>query len=447
VQHNKDERAKTITKQVKSAFAAKRQAVVIIHGIGNQRPMDTLRPFVDAVLSTNENNEDEPKYYSKPDSLSGSFELRRLQSREGRPRTDYFELYWQHLMPTATWRRIVAWLKLLLSRSADDVPPTLRGLWRLSWVLAAAILILLSLTIVTWLIPALASEQSWLDELASLPLGLAAILAVLQGVLLNYIGDAAIYLSPDPRNIEARHAIREAGVSVIERLHERHDSGRRYDRIVIVGHSLGSVIGYDVLTYAWTAFNAAHGTPKSPTHEALKEAEEAAQRLWDLEKKPSQDKFTDAWETWQKASRRLWLEQRANLFPWLVTDFITLGSPLAHGLLLLARSQAEFRRKKAQFELPTCPPRLEQGRTFSYPLHYNLDDGTPRTVLGPWAAPGILFRCDPLDKPFLSSAILAQGGPDRRKSGGCVWPSHTGHPCANGHSRRLVGSYELLAST
>ena len=51
-----------------------RQAVVLIHGIGEQRPMETLRAFVKAFLK-------DGTYHSKPDTLSASFELRRLKLR------------------------------------------------------------------------------------------------------------------------------------------------------------------------------------------------------------------------------------------------------------------------------------------------------------------------------------------------------------------------------
>ena len=60
-----------------------RQAVVLIHGIGEQRPMGTLRAFVDAML--------EPRtFHSKPDTVSDSYELRRIKLRrvqggDGRP--------------------------------------------------------------------------------------------------------------------------------------------------------------------------------------------------------------------------------------------------------------------------------------------------------------------------------------------------------------------------
>ena len=365
---------------VKAVLATNRQAIVVIHGIGNQRPMDTLRPFVDAVLDVDPASEQDPKYYSRPDDLSDTFELRRLQSRDSRPRTDYFELYWQHLVPTATWQRIGAWLTLLLKRRPGDVPPSLRGLWTLTWAIAAAIASLLLLTILLWLLPGLYSAPAWVTKEATYPLGLAAVLLVVQGVVLNYVGDAAIYLSPDPRNIKARQAVRDAGVALIKRLHAGLDASHTYDRIVIVGHSLGSVIGYDILTYAWPRFNERHGRAEQPTHSALRSAEAAAKSLWQAAGAADEKTLRRARDEWARVSRLLWIEQRRNRFPWLVTDFITVGSPLAHSALLLARSRAEFERKKSQRELPTSPPQLDNGRSFSYPSDYKLDDGTPRTT-------------------------------------------------------------------
>lgn len=369
-----------MSEDVKSAFSANRQAVVVIHGIGNQRPMDTLRPFVDAVLNVDPARDQDPKYYSNPEHLSGTFELRRLQSRDSRPRTDYFELYWQHLVPKATWQRIYAWLALLLRRRPADVPPPLRPLWRFSWGIVAGVVGLLVLTIVVWLFPEALPAPAWLTKWPTFPLGLAVLLLLLQGLVLNYVGDAAIYLSPEPRNIQARQAVRDAGVTLIERLHSSLDAEHAYDRIVVVGHSLGSVIGYDILTYAWPRFNEAHGRPERPTREALRVAEAAAKRLWDAASQSDIHALQQARKDWVRASRCLWLEQRRNGFPWRVTDFITLGSPLAHGLLLLARNRAEFDRKKVQRELPTSPPQLEGRRVFSYQCHYKLENDTPRTV-------------------------------------------------------------------
>ncbi|MFK7844283.1 MAG: hypothetical protein AB8G77_03205, partial [Rhodothermales bacterium] len=52
-----------------------RLAIVIIHGIGNQQPLDTLLPFAKNLIEEPA-NPDEPKFWSQPDRMSESFELR-----------------------------------------------------------------------------------------------------------------------------------------------------------------------------------------------------------------------------------------------------------------------------------------------------------------------------------------------------------------------------------
>ena len=62
-----------------------RQAVVLIHGIGEQRPMATLRAFVKWLLPAHDKNDDyygKDDYYSKPDQISDSFELRRIKLKK-----------------------------------------------------------------------------------------------------------------------------------------------------------------------------------------------------------------------------------------------------------------------------------------------------------------------------------------------------------------------------
>lgn len=77
----------------------------------------------------------------------------------------------------------------------------------------------------------------------------AALAAGAQYFLLSYLGDAARYLSPSPRNISLRQQVRANGIKLLRHLH----ASGRYDRIVVVGHSLGSVIGYDILKHYWHA--------------------------------------------------------------------------------------------------------------------------------------------------------------------------------------------------
>lgn len=61
---------------------------------------------------------------------------------------------------------------------------------------------------------------------------------------------------------------------------------------------------------------------------------------------------------------------------WLITDFITLGSPLAHAPFLLASDVADFETRKETREYPTSPPirehltkkLLTQAQTDAMPL-------------------------------------------------------------------------------
>src|SRR5436190_184729 len=114
-----------------------RQAVVVIHGIGEQRPMTTLRAFVSHVLPAA--GAANTRVFVKPDSMSRSLELRRIaaEGSRRRPATDFFEYYWAHHMEGTKLRHLWPWLRGILFRSPLNVPRSLRGLWFASWVLLA----------------------------------------------------------------------------------------------------------------------------------------------------------------------------------------------------------------------------------------------------------------------------------------------------------------------
>jgi hypothetical protein len=350
---------------------ADKQAVVLIHGIGEQRPMQTLRGFMRSVWAGGDLKHPHaaPGLWSKPDDVSESFELRRLttsQSRSGL-RTDFFEFYWAHMLQGTTLGHVVAWARLLLLRWPSQVPRPLLGVWLL--ILAA--LALAALFALNAALPddaKLLALPAWL----SLVIGIAA-LPALEGVLRMVVGDAARYLDPAPANIDSRHRIRAAGLTLLANLH-----GRDYERIVIVGHSLGSVIGYDVLTHAWAKLHDAHAPPAKPKHAALERLEElAVAQPFDRER-------------YRAAQPDLAQELRANGNPWRVTDFVTLGSPLAYAAILLARDEAELRERQQGRELPTCPPVLEDERVagktrrrFSFRKRIEIPDARDRFIRVP----------------------------------------------------------------
>jgi hypothetical protein len=188
-----------------------------------------------------------------------------------------------------------------------------------------------------------------------------------------WVGDAARYLNPAPANIDSRHKIRSAGLTLLENLH-----GRDYERIVIVGHSLGSVIGYDILTHAWAKVHDEHGSPQKPKHAALERLEALAVA----------EPFDQ--ERYRAAQSDLALELRANGNPWRVTDFVTLGSPLTYAAILLARDDEELRARQHDRELPTCPPVLEverldgkERRRFSFRKRIEMANGRDRFIRVP----------------------------------------------------------------
>ena len=332
-----------------------RQAVVLIHGIGEQRPMDTLRSFVLGVLGGAVRPDGSRAFYSKPDLNADGFELRRLRAFEGKADSDFIEFYWQHLMPVAAWQFLFSWLWLLMHRPVTSMPARFAFLWWICW----AALILIVGTAIASGVSAATGHHLPVPSLPKLS-GMAAVAAASAGyVIRSFVGDAAIYLNPHPRTVEARNRIRAAGVALLERL----QADGRYDRIIVVGHSLGSVIGYDIVTFAWNRASdvlrreiEAGEIPKAvPNQQKLA----AAENLAGL---PT----AGIRAGWAQATRDLHYEQKRLGQRWLITDLITVGSPLAHASLLLAHGAADLERRKLERELPAAPPVREDGAHFSY---------------------------------------------------------------------------------
>ena len=317
------------------------QAVVVIHGIGEQKPMDTLRRFVDAVLPEPKSGE---KYFSKPDQMSESFELRKLQNRK-QPRTHFFEYYWASKVEGTTLRHVWTWLRSLLLRSPWRVPGQLLPLWMTTWILVIGVIAFASTGLFDHLTETLVGLSSQTIALIG-----AAILAILQSFVIYYVGDAARYLSPHPKNIALRQAIRSEGVRLLRNIIEKG----KYERIVLVGHSLGSVIAYDILKHLWQEYNRDYRSPTEYDQPALQLAETAGEALRS-DDGDSGGRITE----FQDSQIKLWRELRDLGNPWLITDLITLGSPLAHAALLLASDKNDLRARQRQRELPTAPPVAE----------------------------------------------------------------------------------------
>ncbi len=342
-----------------------RHAVLVIHGIGEQQPMGTIRGLVGAVLRS----EKTPAYWSKPDLMSRSFELRVLKGRD-RGHTDFYEYYWAHKLTGTNISHVLTWLAKLMLRRPWKVTPGLKSLWICMWALSLLALYAIASGLVH---PPEGDKAGLVNQLRAAfqnPLGtwnllLGAASLGFQYFLIHYMGDAARYLSPSPENIDLRQKIRADGVALLERLHKNG----KYERITVVGHSLGSVIGYDILRAYWASLHALFERPHRQEQAALKEVERLASQP-----------IVDAWSPAQEA---LLEEQRALGHRWRVAHFITMGSPLAHATMLMARDFDELRLRQREKELPTCPPDATDGPfTFTIKPPFHTPEGltTLRTL-------------------------------------------------------------------
>lgn len=371
-----------------------RQAIVVVHGIGEQRPTSTMRHFVEAVFP----DERGPRRFIKPDYLSPLVGTNSVtvpgQWSKSRPTTDVYELYWAHLIRDTTVGHVYAWAFRLLLTPWRNVTPRLRphvGVLRV-------LILLLMAAVVTMIVLVVAGEgpRNWVVALvtasaAAFALVPAAVWKVaklfgspLQNlVVANILGDAARYFDTSPASVQVRQDVRETGLRLLNELHERG----RYGRIIVYGHSLGSVIAYDVLAHAWTRRSRLHGNAQTMRTPALRAVEDLLNpRVTGAAEPPLETVHTHQHEAWQ--------EFTANGFEWLVSDLVTAGSPLAHAHWLLNPDQGTpFDQLIADRSMPTCPPQTStiksplpghRRRSFTFTHLYRSDGDTrPRSVLVP----------------------------------------------------------------
>ncbi len=331
--------------------ARDRIAVVLIHGMGEPRPMETLRSFVAAVSGA----EAPPaRSWSKPLDNPALYDIRRIvmEGSSSRPVVDFYEFYWAHLLQGSTLDQLLRWAGDLFWRRIGTVPEHLKGVYRVGKGFAALAALFVVL-LVWWLFAQHTLSIVWpiVSGIITFVYGLASYF------LLGTLADCARYLDTRPDNVAARFAIQHAGVELLQKLHD----GEQYKRIVLVGHSLGAMIGYDVLRVAWQPFGRRFD-PVAQRH--LKAIKALSDAVRDQEAAP----LTPA--TYRPLQKAAWDEHIANGGHWRVTDYITLGNPLAHAALLMASSPADLEARKTGRELSTCPPTwdMKYGITRNVPV-------------------------------------------------------------------------------
>ncbi len=339
-----------------STRRAYRRAIVVIHGMGEQRPLDTLDRLAEAVLS--EYAPDRREYFSRPTRIGDSYEARRYiipgiydDSADARPQTDLFEYHWSPLMTGNRLDDLVGTLRRILLQWPWRVPAGIRALWVVLWVLIVAVAVAL------W---GRASDGgvSATDVVAVIAgTGLVGtvvsyvVTRVLPRTLTGSFVDVVRYLDPSPRSHGVRRDIRRGAVAMLRELNDE------YDRVIVVAHSLGSYIAYDAIRQLWGERNRDHSTERPAGEEpftppGLDAAELASVPLRGRGDAPTQP----AIDAYRSAQRQLLRGLRADGHTWRITDLVTLGSPMYFADQLYTRDRAAFDEKVARHEFPTCPP-------------------------------------------------------------------------------------------
>jgi hypothetical protein len=262
---------------------------------------------------------------------------------------------------------------------------------------------------------------------------IAVYLALYAAFLQPYLGDAARYFRNAPGNTAVRRKIRKDAVDTLEKLHTRGN----YDRIIVVAHSLGTVVAYDMLrayysricsNFAATSSFAGRFTDldngRLNASAAAAEGRDCIRHMADLANSAPPSAASGAPSA------------------WLVTDFVTLGSPLTHAHYLMCdgRTEAEierdFERRAHEREFPTCPPRMLDGDlrlTFQPPTGPRLFHHGGQFALTRWT--NLYF---PVSQVFWGDAIGGAVSPvfgdwvkdvavSTRQTGGVSFFTHTAY--------------------
>jgi hypothetical protein len=384
--------------------AGGRQAVVLIHGMGEQIPMETLKGFVQTIWKTDDDvvfTDARGKRYdgiwSKPDVRTGSLELRRFTTQRSRnsqafphgARTDFYELYWADLTAGSTWEQFTGWVRGLLLRTWSNTPKDVRLAWLALWGLSLLFLLLG----LVGLVP----DAQWRGWFPDIPqkwalAAAAAIPVALQMFARKTFGRVVRYTRADPDNIAARAAVRDRGLKLLRALHANDD----YVRVVVVGHSLGTILAYDLVSYFWAEQASARCIKTGTTaFDALEKVEATSAGLSANEG----DAARRAAFVAAQAGLRRELVKRSGKGAapdarWLISDLVTLGSPLTHAEFLLAKDKADLRKRQDERETPTSPPEREA---------LFVSASKKAGSVGLTCATHIVYQPDPEDSPDLWS--------------------------------------------
>jgi pimeloyl-ACP methyl ester carboxylesterase len=200
-----------------------------------------------------------------------------------------------------------------------------------------------SITVIVLVIACIAAIVGWIG---------------VRNFLVPVMADSARYFRARPENIQNREKIRAEGVRKLRRLHAKSAG---YDRIIVIGHSLGSSVAYGMLDQYWGEICKKLIVKDRSTVRLFEEA------CADLDRSTITGVTNAQLKAFRQSQRRLftklakWGDKSApgeTPARWRVSDFITLGSPLAYAPFLLSETYRDYEahlRKHRRYA--SCPPK------------------------------------------------------------------------------------------
>ena len=241
-----------------AGFPKGRTALLVIHGIGEQNPLETLdsfsrgfiRRFTEQALAFRVTHEIVERKESAGSSWTESFV--RLQPDQGEGLLDIHEYYWAYLTEEKiTVPEVWAWVEQTLAGTrkfyADN--QELRKRYekggKPAFRLEKVHRLLYALSIVYPVLKILVPVLLYFFKLARFKKVPELLERMLRPLVVGYLGDVAIYTTTDAKSrfFDIRRKILTESHKLVESLL----AGDTYDRVIIAGHSLGSAIAYDTL--------------------------------------------------------------------------------------------------------------------------------------------------------------------------------------------------------
>jgi hypothetical protein len=224
-------------------------AVVLVHGMGEKHPMEILDDFTRTALRPlNTQGKTTWDYHSRPAEITDTYEARRFGSAQA----EIYEYDWSFLMTADKYAGAMPMALRLFLRRPSNVPDSLLGIWRRVWIVVAALLLAIPALFVTgyalntdvpvWIIGLITSAVVLVFWFGLYRMAAKALVTKTTTSLV----DVARYLDPSPSSYAARRAIRGGLVDLLRALHDG-----RYSRVVVVAHGVGTYISYDALNVLW----------------------------------------------------------------------------------------------------------------------------------------------------------------------------------------------------